>query len=124
VVNISSMYGMVGVKYKAAYVSSKHGLIGLTKVTALEGAEHNITANAVCPAYVRTPLLEGQIADQAAAHGISEEEVMEKVILADSPIKKLIEPGEIASLVLMLVSDSGASITGAVIPIDLGYTCV
>ncbi|HEX3033817.1 MAG TPA: 3-hydroxybutyrate dehydrogenase, partial [Thermodesulfobacteriota bacterium] len=85
IINMSSIHGLIGVKFKSAYVSAKHGIIGLTKVTALEMVEHGITANAICPTFVRTPLVEKQIGDQAKAHGMSREEVMEKVILAEAP---------------------------------------
>ena len=122
IINMSSMYGLTGVKYKAAYVTSKHGLIGLTKVTALECAEHNITANAVCPSFVRTPLLEKQLDAQARAHGIDREEVIEKVILADAPVKRLLEPREVAELCLFLTSEAAGSISGSAIPIDIGST--
>lgn len=122
IVNISSIHGIIGVKFKSAYVSAKHGLIGLTKVTALEMAEYGITANAVCPTFVRTPLVEKQIDDQAKAHGIPREEVLEKVILAEAPMKRLLEPEEVAELVVYLASDSAKNITGAAIPIDEGWT--
>lgn len=122
IVNISSIHGIIGVKFKSAYVSAKHGLIGLTKVTALEMAEYGITANAVCPTFVRTPLVEKQIDDQAKAHGIPREEVLEKVILAEAPLKRLLEPEEVAELVVYLASDSAKNITGAAIPIDEGWT--
>ena len=122
IINMSSMYGLTGVKYKSAYVTAKHGLIGLTKVTALECAEHNITVNAVCPSFVRTPLVENQLDDQARAHGIERDEVVEKVILADAPVKRLLEPEEVADLCLYLTSDAAKNITGAAIPMDLGTT--
>ena len=122
IINMSSIHGLIGVKYKSAYVTAKHGLIGLTKVTALEMAEHGITANAICPTFVRTPLVEKQIEDQAKAHGMPIEEVMEKVILAEAPMKRMLEPGEVAELALYLASDSARNITGAAIPIDEGWT--
>jgi 3-hydroxybutyrate dehydrogenase len=122
IINMSSMYGLTGVKYKAAYVTAKHGLLGLTKVTALEHAEDNITANAVCPSFVRTPLLEKQLDDQARAHGIDREEVIEKVILADAPVKRLLDPEEVAELCLYLTSEPARNISGAAIPIDIGST--
>lgn len=122
VINIVSAHGLVASPFKAAYVSAKHGLLGLTKVIALEGAAHNITAVAICPAYVRTPLVEQQIADQAKAHGISEQEVMENVILAPQAVKRLLEPGEVAELTVFLCSDQAGGITGVPISIDLGWT--
>lgn len=122
IINMSSIHGLIGVEFKAAYVSAKHGIIGLTKVTALEMAKHNITANAICPTFVRTPLVEKQIDDQARSHGMPREEVMEKVILAETPMKRLLEPREVAELALYLASDSARNITGAAIPIDEGWT--
>lgn len=122
VINIVSAHGLVASPFKAAYVSAKHGLLGLTKVIALEGAAHNITAVAICPAYVRTPLVEQQIADQAKAHGISEQEVMENVILAPQAVKRLLEPDEVAELTVFLCSDRAGGITGVPISIDLGWT--
>jgi 3-hydroxybutyrate dehydrogenase len=122
IINMSSIHGLIGVKFKSAYVSAKHGIIGLTKVTALEVAEYGITANAICPTFVRTPLVEKQIDDQAKAHGIPREEVLEKVILAEAPMKRMLEPGEVADLAVYLASDSARNITGASIPIDEGWT--
>src|SRR6185437_9773092 len=121
-VAIASVHGLVASPYKAAYISSKHGVIGLCKTLALEGAEHGITANAVCPAYVRTPLVEKQIADQARAHGLPEEEVIEKVILQPHAVKELIEPSEVAGVVSFLVSPAGKMFTGAPITLDQGWT--
>jgi 3-hydroxybutyrate dehydrogenase len=122
IINMSSVHGLIGVKFKSAYVSAKHGLVGLTKVTALEMAEHGITANTICPTFVRTPLVDKQIDDQAKAHGIPREEVIEKVILAEAPMKRMLEPEEVAELVIYLASDSARNITGAAIPIDEGWT--
>jgi 3-hydroxybutyrate dehydrogenase len=119
---IASAHGLVASPYKIAYVSAKHGVIGLCKTLALEGAEHGITANAVCPAYVRTPLVEKQIADQALAHGLPEEEVLEKVILAPQAVKELIEPSEVAGVVAFLVGPEGKMFTGAPITLDQGWT--
>ena len=122
IINMSSIHGLIAAKFKSAYVSAKHGLIGLTKVTALEMAEHGITANAICPTFVRTPLVDKQIDDQAKAHGIPREEVLEKVILAEAPMKRMLEPEEVADLAVYLASDSARNITGAAIPIDEGWT--
>jgi 3-hydroxybutyrate dehydrogenase len=122
IINISSVNGLLGMKFKSAYVSAKHGVIGFTKVLALEMAEHNITANAICPTFVRTPLVDKQIDDQARAHGIPRDEVIEKVILAEAPMKRLLEPEEVADLAVYLASDSARSITGASITIDEGFT--
>lgn len=122
IINMCSIHGLIGVEFKAAYVSAKHGVIGLTKVTALEMAKHNITANAICPTFVRTPLVEKQIDDQARSHGMPREEVMEKVILAEAPMKRMLEPEEVAELAVYLASDSARNITGAAIPIDEGWT--
>ena len=122
IINISSVNGLIGMKFKSAYVSAKHGVIGFTKTLALEMAEHNITANAICPTFVRTPLVDKQIDDQAMAHGILREEVIEKVILAEAPMKRLLEPEEIADLAVYLASDSARSITGSAITIDEGWT--
>ncbi len=122
ILNIGSIHSQVASPYKAAYVSAKHGLFGLTKVTALEAGPFGVTANLICPAYVRTPLVEGQIADQAKSLGIPEEEVIEKVMLEPAAIKRLLEPEEVAELALFLASDAARSITGACLPMDLGWT--
>ena len=119
---IASVHGLVASPYKAAYVSAKHGVLGLVKTLALEGAEAGISATAVCPGYVRTPLVEGQIPDQAKAHGISEEEALEDVILAPHAIKRLIEPSEVAAVVGFLASTAGAAFTGAPVTLDQGWT--
>ena len=115
---IASVHGLVASPYKAAYVSAKHGVLGLVKTLALEGAEDGISATAVCPGYVRTPLVEGQIPDQAKAHGISEEEALEDVILAPHAVKRLIEPEEVANVVAFLASDRAAYVNGAHIVVD------
>ena len=122
VVNISSIHGLRASAYKSAYVTAKHGLEGLSKVIALEGAEHGVTSNCVNPAYVRTPLVEGQIADQARAHGLSEDDVVEQVMLAPAAIKRLIEPAEVAETVSWLCSPSAASVTGTSIVMDGGWS--
>jgi 3-hydroxybutyrate dehydrogenase len=122
VVNIGSIHSLVASPFKSAYVTAKHGLIGLTRTAALEGGPHGITVNAVCPAYVRTPLVENQIADQARTRGLAPEEVVEKVMLEPAAIKRLIEPEEVADLVAYLCSEQAATITGAAWTMDLGWT--
>ncbi|BCJ57288.1 3-hydroxybutyrate dehydrogenase [Micromonospora endophytica] len=122
IVNISSVHGLRASPYKAAYVSAKHALEGLSKVVALEGAAHGVTANCINPAYVRTALVESQIADQAATHGIPETEVIEKIMLARAAIKRLIEPEEVAELLAYLCSPPAAFLTGASIALDGGWT--
>jgi 3-hydroxybutyrate dehydrogenase len=119
---IASVHGLVASPYKAGYVSAKHGVVGLVRTLALEGAEHGISATAVCPGYVRTPLVERQIPDQAKAHGISEEEALEDVILAPHAIKRLIEPEEVAGVVSFLAGPEGAAFTGAPVTLDQGWT--
>jgi 3-hydroxybutyrate dehydrogenase len=122
VVNISSIHGLRASAYKSAYVTAKHGLEGLSKVIALEGAEKGVTSNCVNPAYVRTPLVENQIADQAKAHGLSEDEVVSEVMLAPAAVKRLIEPEEVAEAVGYLCSDAAASITGTSLALDGGWS--
>ncbi|MFC8845486.1 MULTISPECIES: 3-hydroxybutyrate dehydrogenase [unclassified Micromonospora] len=122
IVNISSVHGLRASPYKAAYVSAKHALEGLSKVVALEGAAHGVTANCINPAYVRTALVQSQIADQAATHGIGEAEVVEKIMLARAAIKRLIEPEEVAELMAYLCAPPAAFITGASIALDGGWT--
>jgi len=121
-VAIASVHGLVASPFKAAYVAAKHGLLGLVKTLALEGATDGISATAVCPAYVRTPLVQAQIADQARAHGMAEEEVLEKVILASHAVKRLIEPEEVAGVVAFLLGPEGRSFTGAPVTMDQGWT--
>lgn len=122
IVNISSVHGVRASAYKSAYVAAKHGLEGLSKVTALEGGPHGVTSNCVNPGYVRTPLVEKQIADQARVHGIPESEVVEKVMLTESVIKRLLEPEEVADLVSWLCSDSAGMATGASYMMDGGWS--
>ena len=122
IVNVSSIHGRVASPFKSAYITAKHGLIGFTRTAALEGGEHGITVNAICPAYVRTPLVESQIADQARTRGISIEEVVEKVMLEPAAVKRLITPEEVAALIVYLCSDAAGAITGADWAIDLGWT--
>ena len=120
-VHVSSAHGRRASPFKVAYVTAKHGLEGLSKVIALEGAEHGVTSNCINPGYVRTPLVEKQIADQAVAHGLSENEVLGKIILASSPVKRLIEPEEVASAAAYLCSADTASITGSNLVLDGGW---
>ncbi len=119
---IASAHGLVASPFKAGYVSAKHGVLGLVKTLALEGAEHGISATALCPGFVRTPLVEGQLAGQARAHGLSEDEVLEQVILAPHAVKRLIEPEEIAQAVLFLLGPGGSAFTGAPFVMDAGWT--
>ena len=121
-IGVASVHGLVASPYKAGYVAAKHGLVGLIKTLALEGADAGILATAVCPAFVRTDLVESQIADQAEAHGIPEERALEEVVLAPHAVKRLIEPDEVAELVAFLVGPGGRAFTGAAIPMDLGWT--
>ncbi len=122
VVNISSVHGLRASPYKSAYVSAKHALEGLSKTVALEGAGRGVTSNCVCPGYVRTPLVEGQIADQAAAHGIPESEVVERVLLERTAIKRLVEPEEVAQAALWLCTGYSSSVTGISLTLDGGWT--
>ncbi|MFI6598936.1 3-hydroxybutyrate dehydrogenase [Nonomuraea sp. NPDC050536] len=122
IVNISSVHGLRASPYKSAYTTAKHALEGLSKVIALEGAEHGVTSTCVCPAYVRTRLVEDQIADQARTHGIEESQVVEDVMLKPAAIKRLIEPEEVAELVSYLCGPAGSFITGVSLPMDGGWT--
>jgi 3-hydroxybutyrate dehydrogenase len=121
IINIGSVYSLRASPFKVGYISAKHGLLGLTRTAAREGGPYNITAHAICPAYVRTPLVENQIADQARTRGIQPEEVVEQVMLAPAAIKRLIEPREIGELVRFLCSDAASAMSGSPIPIDLGW---
>jgi 3-hydroxybutyrate dehydrogenase len=122
IVVVASVHGLVASPFKAGYVSAKHGVIGLVKTLALEGADKGITATALCPGFVRTPLVEKQIGDQALAHGLPEERVLEDVILAPHAVKRLIEPAEVAGVVSFLLGPDGRAFTGAPVAMDLGWT--
>lgn len=123
IINIASVHGLVASPYKSAYVSAKHGVLGLTKTVAMEAGARSpqVTVHAICPSYVRTPLVEKQIADQARVHGISEDEVVERVLLAQNAVKRLIEPEEVADAVLFLCRDGAWSMTGSVLTMDAGW---
>ena len=122
IINLASVHGLVASPFKSAYVAAKHGLVGLTKSVALELAETAITCNAICPGYVRTPLVEGQVESQAKVHGLPRERVIREVILATQPIKRFIEVDEVAALAVYLCGEPARSITGAAIAIDGGWT--
>jgi 3-hydroxybutyrate dehydrogenase len=122
IVNVASAHGLVASPFKSAYVAAKHGMIGLTKVTALEGAEAGVTCNAICPGYVLTPLVEKQIDGQARSHGIPREQVIRDVLLAQQPNKRFVGVEELGALAVFLSTDAGASITGAALPVDGGWT--
>ena len=122
VVNIASIHALVASPFKVGYIAAKHGLVGLTRTAALEGGESGITVNAICPAYVRTPLVDNQIADQAKANSMSPAEVIEKIMLAPAAVKRLIEPAEVAGFVSYLCSDAAGTITGSALTMDLGWT--
>jgi 3-hydroxybutyrate dehydrogenase len=121
IINIASAHGLVASPFKSAYVAAKHGIVGLTKTIALEGAEYGVTSNAICPGYVKTPLVEKQIPDTAKARGMTEEEVIEKVILAAQPTKQFVTVEQIAALAVFLCSENAAQITGAAHQIDGGW---
>lgn len=122
IINVSSVHGLVASPFKSAYVAAKHGLEGLSKVTALEGGPHGVTSVCVSPGYVRTPLVERQVADQAVAHGIAEAEVVEQVLLAQAAVKRLIEPREVASLVGWLTGPDASMVTGTSVTMDGGWS--
>ena len=122
IVVVASVHGLVASPFKAGYVSAKHGVLGLVKTLALEGAAEGIRATAVCPSYVRTPLVESQVADQARAHGIPEAQVLEDVILAPQALKRLLEPAEVAEAVAFLLGPGGSAFTGAPLVMDSGWT--
>jgi 3-hydroxybutyrate dehydrogenase len=122
VININSVHGLIASPFKSAYISAKHGVAGLTKTTALEGGPFGITVNSICPAYVRTPLVDNQIADQAKVHNITPEQVIETIMLKNSAVKRLIEPAEIGQLVLFLCSSTGDCMTGSMLTMDGGWT--
>lgn len=122
VINIASAHGLVASPYKSAYVMAKHAVVGLTKTLALEGAEHGITANAICPGYVLTPLVEQQIPETARARGITEAQVVRDVLLAAQPTRQFVEPGQVGALAAFLCTSAAAQITGTALPIDGGWT--
>ena len=122
IINLSSAHGLVASPFKSAYVAAKHGLQGLTKVTALEGGDHGVTANCINPGYVRTPLVDQQVADQAASRGITEDDVLDQVFLAHSAVKRLAEPEEVAALAVWLASDAAAVANGSSYSLDGGWT--
>ena len=122
IINISSAHGLRASEFKSAYVAAKHGITGLTKVLALEGAPFGITCNAICPGYVRTPLVEGQIADQAKVHGMSEDEVIEKVMLKKQAIKSFVSIEDLAAMALYLASENAKTVTGTSMPMDGGWS--
>lgn len=122
IINVASAHGLVASPFKSAYVAAKHGVVGLTKTVALEGAEHGITCNAICPGYVLTPLVEKQIPDTAKARGLTEEQVKRDVLLAAQPTKRFVTVEQVAALTVFLCTEGGASITGAALPVDGGWT--
>ena len=122
IVNISSVHGLRASPFKSAYVAAKHGLEGLSKTIALEGGPRGVTSNTICPAYVRTPLVEKQVADQARVHGIPESEVIEKIMLTEPAVKRLVEPAEVADLAVLLCGPSMSFANGGSYPLDGGWT--
>ena len=122
IININSVHGLIASPFKSAYISAKHGMTGLTKTAALEGGKFGITVNSICPAYVRTPLVDNQIADQSKVHNLPPEKVVEEIMLKNAAVKRMIEPSEIGDLVLYLCSDKAACFTGSSLTIDCGWT--
>jgi 3-hydroxybutyrate dehydrogenase len=122
IINIASIHGLIASPFKSAYVAAKHGLVGLTRTTALEAGAYNVTCNAICPSYVRTPLVEKQIAEQARIHNIPEDQVVEKIMVANGAIHRLLEPREVAQLATYLCSAAAGGITGSAQSIDCGWT--
>lgn len=122
IINIASVHSVRASPFKSAYISAKHGMLGLTRTTALEGGPHGINVHAICPAYVRTPLVENQIADQSRTRNISEDEVIEQVMLKPAAIKRLVEPAEVAGLAVFLCSEAASAMTGSPVMMDLGWT--
>lgn len=122
IINLSSIHGLVASEFKSCYVTAKHGLYGMTKTAAMEGGAYGITANCICPAYVMTPLVEGQIASQAKVHHISEEKVISDIMLSKAAVKKMLDPATVAEVFAFLCSDAAESITGISIPVDGGWT--
>jgi 3-hydroxybutyrate dehydrogenase len=122
VINVASAHGLVASPYKSAYVMAKHAVVGLTKTLALEGAEHGVTANAICPGYVLTPLVQAQIPETAKARGITEDEVIRDVLLAAQPTKAFVQPGQIGALAAFLCTPAASQITGTALPVDGGWT--
>lgn len=122
IINLSSIHGLVASEFKSCYVTAKHGLYGMTKTAAMEGGAYGITANCICPAYVMTPLVEGQIASQAKVHNISEEQVISDIMLSKAAVKKMLDPATVAEVFAFLCSDAAESITGTSIPVDGGWT--
>ena len=122
IINIASAHGLIASPFKSAYVAAKHGVIGLTKTVGLEGARFGVTCNAICPGYVWTPLVENQIEDTAMARGLTRDQVIQDVLLAAQPSKRFATVEEMGALTVFLCSDGAASITGAALPIDGGWT--
>ncbi|MBU4537905.1 MAG: SDR family oxidoreductase [Weeksellaceae bacterium] len=122
IINVSSVHGIRASEYKSAYVTAKHGVVGLTKVLALEGAAFNVTCNAICPGYVKTPLVEGQIKDQAVAHHMSEEEVIEKVMLKKQAVKSFIPVEKLGEIAVFLSAENATAVSGSVFTLDGGWS--